>query len=182
MVPKLSPSFKSEIFLEFEEKQMSCPCGGTEISSCCGPFITGEKLPRTAEELMRSRYTAFTLANLDYILSTHHPRTVDSVDRDSTEEWARDSLWLGLDIVETRQGGPEDREGTVEFVARFNYRDEDQSHHELSTFVKEGGRWFYLDGKIRKGQPVRNTGPKVGRNDPCPCGSGRKFKKCCGTT
>ncbi len=159
---------------------MSCPCGGSDLSQCCGPYLTGQKIPETPELLMRSRYTAFTMANIDYILNTHHPKTVSSVDRDNTEEWAKESVWTGLEVIETRGGGPGDQEGTVEFIAHFTYEDEDQSHHERSTFVRHNDRWFYLDGKVRKGQPVKRENPKVGRNDPCPCESGKKFKKCCG--
>ncbi len=161
---------------------MSCPCGGTDLASCCGPFLTGEKIPETPELLMRSRYTAFTLANMSYIIETHHPKTSGGVDRENTEDWAKESVWKGLEVLETRGGGADEKEGTVEFIAHFNYHDEDQTHHELSSFVKEDGRWFYLDGKVRKGQPVKRESPKVGRNDPCPCQSGKKFKKCCGAS
>ncbi|MCB9832627.1 MAG: YchJ family protein [Planctomycetes bacterium] len=160
---------------------MSCPCGGVSLQSCCGPYLAHAAKPATAEALMRARYTAFTLADMDYILGTHHPATVKKVDRDDTESWARDSIWQGLQILATRGGGPEDQEGTVEFIARFSYQDEVQEHHELAHFVRHEGDWIYHDGKIRKGEPVRRADPKVGRNDPCPCGSGKKFKKCCGT-
>ncbi len=129
---------------------------------------------------MRARYTAFTLGDIEFIMGTHHPTTVKTVDRDHTENWARNSVWQGLEILGTRGGGPGDSEGTVEFVARFSHEDEHQEHHELAHFVRHGGEWIYRDGKMRKGEPVRREEPKVGRNDPCPCGSGKKFKKCCG--
>ena len=117
---------------------------------------------------MRSRYTAFTLGAVDYLLETHHPRTRAGVSFESVAEWAA-SEWLGLKVVQAKGD-------TVSFEARFGRADGEHCHRETSRFSRLDGRWYYLDGVET---PVQ-AGPKVGRNDPCPCGSGKKFKKCCG--
>lgn len=117
---------------------------------------------------MRSRYTAFTLGAVDYLLETHHPRTRTVVDPDQVAEWAA-SEWLGLTVVEARGD-------TVSFEARYRRDQEQQCHRETSRFARLEDRWYYLDGVET---PV-SRGAKVGRNEPCPCGSGKKFKKCCG--
>jgi SEC-C motif domain protein len=159
---------------------MTCPCGGPSLEECCGPFLSGERLPETAEALMRSRYTAYTREEIDYIVNTHHPRGREDVDRAQTETWAKEAEWSGLEIVSTQRGGPGDSEGEVEFIARYTVKDAEFSHHERSTFRREDDRWFYLDGAMIKPRPVVREAPKVGRNEPCPCGSGKKFKKCHG--
>ena len=93
---------------------------------------------------------------------------------------AEQSTWLGLEIVDTEAGGMDDENGVVEFIARFTEKGQPKQHHERSRFSKHAGRWYYLDGEVPKPQTQRHEGPKVGRNDPCPCGSGKKYKKCCG--
>jgi SEC-C motif-containing protein len=158
-----------------------CPCGvGSAYSKCCKPIIAGVRQAPTAEALMRARYTAYTKAAVDFILDTHHPEGREEISRDATEEWAQGSEWLGLEILSTQGGGETDSSGTVEFAAR--YRGEDRAivtHHEISTFVRDDGRWYFKDAKMVN-NPKKRESPKVGRNDPCPCGSGKKFKKCCG--
>jgi SEC-C motif-containing protein len=128
---------------------------------------------------MRSRYAAFVEGAIDYLVDTHHPSTRGSVERAAIARWSRDSEWLGLDVIATERGGVADDEGVVEFRARYRQGGATLAHHERSTFRRLDGRWYYLDGEqVRSALATR--GPKVGRNDPCPCGSGRKFKKCCG--
>ncbi len=157
-----------------------CPCGsGKTFALCCEPYLTGNKQAPTAEAQMRARYSAYTTANMAYIESTHSPKTRDSLDIDSSREWAEESDWLGLEIVQTENGGKSDNDGTVEFIARYRQNGEEHTHHEVSSFVKEMGRWYFLDGAPPRKTVVRES-PKVGRNDPCPCGSGKKYKKCCG--
>lgn len=157
-----------------------CPCGSARpLDDCCGPFLAGDALPPTAEALMRSRYTAFATGKIDYLGETLTPDTQHEFDRAHTQQWADNSEWTGLDVVSTEDGGPADSTGWVEFVARFRMNDEDHAHHESGYFVKEEGRWYYKSG-ISGPRPVKRTAPKVGRNDPCPCGSGKKHKKCCG--
>ncbi len=128
---------------------------------------------------MRSRYVAFTTADVDYIEKTTDPSMRSGFDRPGTTEWAKNSEWIGLKIVSTEGGGPKDTEGQVEFIASYNYDGQRRDHHERSEFKKHGKDWFFLDGKLVQ-EPVRNEN-KVGRNDPCPCGSGKKYKKCHGS-
>jgi SEC-C motif-containing protein len=129
---------------------------------------------------MRARYTAYARANIDYITATHDPKTRRQHDPEQARAWAEGSEWLGLEILSTEEGGPEDSEGTVEFVARYRNDEGEEEHRERSFFVKRDGAWYFSDGKPLGPKPIRLAGPKVGRNDPCPCGSGKKYKKCCG--
>lgn len=159
-----------------------CPCNSAiEFSECCAPYLKGKKKPPTALALIRSRYTAHTFANIDYIQSTHHPDHRHEIDIASTREWAENSEWLELEILSTEQGEENDEQGTVEFVARFNdAKGNPINHHEVSLFRKLDGDWYFVDAEAPKIQQIRRSGPKVGRNDPCSCGSGKKYKKCCG--
>jgi SEC-C motif-containing protein len=150
------------------------------LEAYCLPFIRGEKKPQTAVETMASRYVAYTLVEVDYLLSTHDPRTRAQADRQSTEDWARRAKWESLEVLKTEGGGPEDDEGKVEFIARYQMDGKSHVHHELSDFKRIDGQWYFVDGKKASGSPTRRTEAKVGRNDPCTCGSGKKFKKCCG--
>ncbi len=160
---------------------MTCHCGkGSTFESCCGPFLSKEKKPTTAEELMRSRYSAFVEGDIDYIMDTHDPDTRGQIDRDGTGEWAKESEWLGLEILETDQGGADDTFGRVDFCATYKLKGAQVEHRESATFRKQDGTWLFVDGEQLAGPPVKREGPKVGRNDPCSCGSGKKFKKCCG--
>jgi SEC-C motif-containing protein len=129
---------------------------------------------------MRSRYTAYAQRAIDYVVETHDPRTRDQVDREGAEAWAKQSSWLGLEIRETVAGAAGDSAGEVEFVARYRIEDKEFAHHERSRFTHSEGRWYYVDGDMIKPKPVVRETPKVGRNEPCTCGSGKKFKKCCG--
>jgi SEC-C motif domain protein len=162
---------------------MTCPCGkGESLETCCGPVMAGNVLPDTAETLMRARYTAYATGNVDFILSSHDPETAGEVDRANTEAWSKSAEWLGLEITNTEAGQASDETGSVEFVARYKIRGVSIDHRERATFKKNGPRWVFVDGVELKGPPVRNEGPKAGRNDPCPCGSGKKYKKCHGAS
>ena len=159
----------------------SCPCGSKQpLAECCGPYVEGKAAAPTAEALMRSRYTAYVQQKVKYVLDTHDPETMDGLDAKDVEQWSRQAEWLGLDVVDTKDGGADDDSGEVEFVARYRMRGQDQVHRERATFRKHEGKWLFRDGVPVKGKSVVREGPKVGRNDPCPCGSGKKHKKCCG--
>ena len=161
---------------------MQCPCeSGETYKTCCEPFIKGEKEAATAEQMMRSRYSAYTQVEMDYIERTHDPKTRDETDMDANREWAESTKWTGLEILETKQGGVGDEVGTVTFKAKFETEEGIQDHQELSLFRKNEGKWYFVDSSDpTKKQPSVRSEPKVGRNDPCPCGSGKKYKKCCG--
>jgi SEC-C motif domain protein len=158
-----------------------CPCGsGMEFESCCERYLGGMQVAPTAEALMRSRYTAFARKDTAYIDRTWAPETKSPAGEDGAENPSEAVEWLGLEIKAKSGGGPEDSQGVVEFVARCRVNGVDGQLHEVSRFRREGDAWLYVDGEfVGPGATVRNA-PKAGRNDPCPCGSGKKFKKCCG--
>lgn len=150
----------------------SCPCGsGRGFDDCCGPVLAGGA-PASPEALMRSRYTAFTRADLDYLETTLAPEAKEDYDRAETEAWVKEAKWDGLEI-RAAEGDQ------VEFVARYKMRGKIFAHHELASFRQNEGRWVYVDG-VMNPRPTQRSVEKVGRNDPCTCGSGKKFKKCCG--
>ncbi len=159
----------------------NCPCGlEKEYSECCEPLIKGARKAETAEELMRSRYTAYSRAEIDYIVSTIVKSKQSEQDKNSIRKWSKNSTWKKLEIVNTEKGGPDDDEGYVEFIAHYITDGDRQTHHEIANFVKEDSTWYFNDADYPQvKQYVRET-PKVGRNEPCPCGSGKKYKKCCG--
>ena len=154
-----------------------CPCGsGKPYSACCEPYICGKKPAPGPEQLMRARYSAYVKQEIDYIVDTHDPERLHRLDRKATEDWAAEAEWLGLEILRSEAGADE---GVVEFVAKFRQDGVDYDHHEVSNFVKKDGKWFFSDGYTPSATVVRDK-PKVGRNEPCPCGSGKKYKHCCG--
>jgi len=128
---------------------------------------------------MRSRYTAFATRQIDHLLASHHPETRGEVSRDEVERFSEAMSWRGLEVIETVEGQVGDDQGWVEFVARYRERGEDGIHHERSLFRRHQGRWFFHSAERPKRAPTQRTQPKVGRNEPCPCGSGKKYKKCC---
>ncbi len=128
---------------------------------------------------MRSRYTAFALGHIDYLTETLAPEARADFDPIEAGKTAGDAVWQGLEIRAVTDGGRDDETGSVEFVARFRLNGEPRIHHELSSFRREQGRWLCVDGEMDPKGPPRRV-DKVGRNDPCPCGSGKKYKKCCG--
>lgn len=159
---------------------LACPCGTTRVyAKCCEPYITGKKQPPTAEALMRARYTAYATVNIDYLKQSLHPDERHDFDEKNAREWAQNSEWTGLEIKSVEGGGKDDREGKVEFIAHYRIKDHDLKHHEIGVFLKENDTWYFTDGKMITGAPVVRTTPKIGRNDPCNCGSGKKYKKCC---
>ena len=159
-----------------------CPCtSGKSFAECCEPYITGAQIPETAEAMMRARYTAHTRVDMDFVNDTHHPDSAGDIDREGTRQWAEQSEWLGLEVLRTEQGDAQDKFGKVEFVAHFrDHNGNRQRHHEISLFDRVNGEWRFRDAEAPVITQVRRDTPKVGRNDPCPCGSGKKYKKCCG--
>lgn len=160
----------------------ACPCGsGLAFDECCGPLIRGERAAENPEQLMRSRYSAYAKAEIDYLSTSLHPDHRKDFDPKSTRAWAEGSAWHKLEILGTKAGGPEDVTGEVEFIATFTQKGSTMKHHELATFARLEDRWYFVDGKAVTPEQYIRSAPKVGRNDPCSCGSGKKFKKCCGS-
>ncbi len=130
---------------------------------------------------MRSRYTAYVkhdIKHLEVTLSKDQKKDFSPKD---AKAWAESSEWLGLTITGTEAGGPDDAEGKVSFTAKFKAGGEVREHVETALFTRELGRWVYAGQEEAAPTTVRREGPKIGRNDPCPCGSGKKYKKCCGS-
>jgi len=137
----------------------SCPCGsGKLFSACCEPVIQNDSAD-SAEALMRSRYTAYVLGYWDYLRLSWHPHTRPS------HVSPADTDWLGLTIVNATTE-------SVEFIAAFRQLSNIMALHEISRFTRHHGHWRYIDGQCDISE--------AGRNAPCPCGSGKKTKHCCG--
>src|SRR3954447_9017864 len=119
-----------------------CPCGtGLPYAQCCGRLHDGTATAATAEQLMRSRFSAFAVGDAGYLLATWHPTTRPAVlDLDGRVRWT------GLDVLATSGGSLLAAEGTVEFRASYVADGGSDAQHEISRFVREDGRWYYLDG------------------------------------
>lgn len=157
-----------------------CPCGSRiAYHDCCQPLIKGERPAGTAAALMRARYCAYVKEEVAFIVDTTHPDQRDQVTAEGIRRWARNSEWRGLTILDTAAGAEGDDSGTVEFVADYFEKGRRQRHHEIAEFRRQEGRWYFYDGQAPTPATVVRPAPKVGRNAPCPCGSGRKYKKCC---
>ncbi|WP_085904486.1 YchJ family protein [Kiloniella majae] len=127
-----------------------CPCGSEEIyESCCGSFHSGLALPETAEQLMRSRYSAYVKQNVSYLKETLWPQYQKSFNEIGTLLRAQDSRWLGLEIIDTFKGQPTDKEGSVEFISRSVVSGVADEQREKSLFKKKAGRWFYVRALTR---------------------------------
>ncbi|MDU0355302.1 YchJ family protein [Paraglaciecola aquimarina] len=154
--------------------QTNCYCqSGSSFVSCCQPYILGKQNPTTAEQLMRSRYSAYAIGNYTYILQTYGKKQRDAISVDELAKSSINTKWLALQVV---QYLTKDTTAQVEFKAYYQVDSVYYLMHELSNFERVDNRWFYTTGNILKGSGQY----KQERNDICLCGSGRKFKKCCG--
>lgn len=149
---------------------MECYCGSHKAyETCCGLLIEGPETADSAETLMRSRYCAYVVGAGEYLVATTVPEKQVPEDAELIRTHAEQTTWLGLTILDSEE---EENRATVAFKAF--YREGDGAirvHHEKSTFRKLDGRWYYDEGTLYEAE--------VGRNEPCPCGSGKKYKKCC---
>lgn len=154
-----------------------CPCcSGQKYSDCCKPFLTGQSNPVTPIELMRSRYTAFSLLETEYLIQTLAPEKI--IQSGGQDQLRRELLstmgqtkWLGLKVVAEKMDDTDN--GTVQFIAYYDQGPKFGQLHERSRFVRQDGRWVYVDGEMLPAEPLS-------RNQPCVCGSGKKFKRCHG--
>jgi SEC-C motif-containing protein len=149
---------------------VTCPCGsGISLEQCCGHYHDGTPAP-SAETLMRSRYSAYALGRVDYLLATTLPAQQAKLDREAISAWSLQSTWLGLEVESSELIGAQPEHAFVTFTAHWHDGSGEHSHRERSSFVQHQGRWYFIDPTVTL---------KAGRNDPCPCQSGQKFKKCC---
>ncbi|QUJ68409.1 SEC-C domain-containing protein [Photobacterium sp. GJ3] len=154
-----------------------CPCGSRKpLETCCAPVHLNPSAASHPEQLMRARYSAHVLGLVDFVVNTYHPSCEAGQYRDAIAESIH-SEWLGLEVLGSSLAS--NTEGYVEFKAFYREQGEECCLHENSRFLREtvGNQlqWFYIDGEY----PSPKADEKTGRNDPCPCGSGKKFKKCC---
>lgn len=162
---------------------MLCPCCSQQTyDNCCRPIHINAKNARLPEQLMRARYCAHILNNTAFVIETYHSSCHAEQDAQAIEESVH-SEWVKLEVLDAPV--PKAEEGFVEFKAYFMEEGQQYCLHERSRFVMEDQQWRYIDGIMpeemvdpRLNQTIANT--KIGRNDPCLCGSGKKFKKCCG--
>ncbi len=156
-----------------------CPCSTRQslsgyaaptLQDCCGRYHAGLAAP-TAEQLMRSRYSAYALGLIDYLAATTLPAQQRGLDLEGIRLWSTQSRWLGLEVA-THTPLADGIHATVAFTAYWADSGGDHQHFERSGFVKVAGRWYFLDPTVKM---------TIGRNDACPCGNGAKFKKCCAT-
>lgn len=123
-----------------------CPCGsGQTLALCCGPVLARKAVAGTAEALMRSRYSAYVMQDITYLKETLWPKYQPGFDETATARWASESRWTGLKVLQTTGGGPDDRDGTVLFEARYLSCAQLHTHRELSRFRKKSGRWYYVE-------------------------------------
>jgi SEC-C motif-containing protein len=129
---------------------MICYCSSNKLfAECCEPFLAGKAKPQTAEQLMRSRYSAFATANVEYILKTIQSAKRKIYIPEAILDWSTSSTWQKLEIISNKKGSEKDREGFVEFKAYYkNAKGEEEIHHESAIFVKELGNWFFVDGEV----------------------------------
>lgn len=124
-------------------------CSGKMFEVCCKPFIDGVRLPETAEQLMRSRYTAYATSAVEYIIQTTHISTRNAYNAKAIREWAETSQWIKLEVLKTVKGTAADLNGKVEFKAYFkDLSNVENIHYEYSHFMKEKGIWFFVEGKV----------------------------------
>jgi SEC-C motif-containing protein len=125
----------------------ACPCGSSTVyAACCGPLHSGREPAETAERLMRSRYAAYAVGELDHLFRTWHPRT-----RPDDLTATPGLVWTGLTIIDVVDGGPDDETGEVEFRASYTGPGGTGTMHERSRFERRAGRWVYVAGDVSGG-------------------------------
>ena len=163
------------------KNEETCPCkSGKNFAECCSAVISGSAKAATAEALMRARYTAYVVGDVDFLRDSATQAVQEEFDEDASRAWSAAADWHVLEIISTEKGGEGDEDGVVEFRALYTANGEFCNHHEVAQFVKVDGEWKFADGELVGEKPIVREAAKVGRNDPCPCGSGKKYKKCCG--
>ncbi|MBS6829370.1 MAG: SEC-C domain-containing protein [Desulfovibrio sp.] len=162
-----------------------CPCGsGLPFAECCGPCLDGAVWPSGAEALMRSRYSAYALGRYDWLVESTHPDFREGLSAEKLAEQGTDVHWLRLEMGQCLNDAPVGENGElydiVEFRAFYELDGIPRQLGEKSFFRRKDDKIYYVDGVALRPTAYRRPDPKVGRNDPCPCGSGKKYKKCCG--
>ena len=148
---------------------LACPCGQGDYQHCCQPLHVGQAHAESASQLMRSRYSAFALQQIDYIVQTTALGQQASLDVGAIADWSKSNQWLKLEVLNSNEKLDKNH-AQVEFKAHYHDGKQTQIHHEVSHFVQHQARWYFLDP---------TTGQQPTMKQPCICGSGKKFKQCC---
>ena len=152
---------------------LSCPCGSVLYSQCCQPLHLGKSKAQSAEQLMRSRYSAFAKYEIDYIVKTTALGQQQALDVKAIADWSKANQWLKLEIVKAQEKLDKNH-AQVEFKAHYvdqnSHTQQVEIHHEISHFVRHENEWYLLDS---------TTDQQITMKQPCICGSGKKFKQCC---
>lgn len=160
----------------------ACPCGNVLVfSKCCLPYLSGEASAPSPEKLMRSRYSAYACGNYAYIANTYaishsgyngaHQQN-KQISENEIAQSSEGTKWCKLDVLSAYE---QKQKGEVEFIAYYQREGKFYAMHELSRFIRSDSQWFYVDGDAMD----KSGHVKLGRNDECLCGSGKKFKRCC---
>lgn len=153
---------------------MLCPCKSQkDYANCCQQYIEYKTHPSNAEQLMRSRYSAYSVNAAEYIFRTYASIQRQDHSIEDINQWSVENKWVNLII---HQSILENKEPTVEFSAFYVHKNKLYEMREISTFIEEDNQWYYYDGDIVKHEQLSN----IKRNDLCPCQSEKKYKKCCG--
>jgi SEC-C motif-containing protein len=168
----MHPVKAADLSANLEQSMKRCPCGlHLDYSDCCGLYLSNKAIPKTAEALMRSRYTAYTLGNMDYIKRTMQGKPLVGFNEIEAAKRSESIQWLGLKVIKTCQ--QDEHTGIVEFIANYMENGWVKAIREISQFQVIHGCWFYVDGELISIPPT-----KISRNALCPCGSKKKFKAC----
>ncbi len=163
----------------------TCYCGSeTDYATCCKPYHEGARVP-SAEALVRARFSAFSIQNYAYIVETTHPDFREDLSIEGLQQSTGNITWKGLEILENAIHPAKDGAHsfpTVTFRVYYEYDEKLYELAETSYFQEEDGILYFADGVAHRQEGYRRTSAKVGRNEPCPCGSGKKYKKCCSLT
>jgi SEC-C motif-containing protein len=153
-----------------------CPCGsGGKFGGCCLPILKKEKPAADAEQLMRSRFSAHVVRNFEHLHRTHLESSKEPYVADPE---AGGTNWTRLKI-HSHEKSPKPGFATVDFTAYYQEADAEKALHEKAEFQNIEGTWYYIRALRQGPAPIKTTQAKAGRNDPCPCGSGKKYKQCC---
>ena len=149
--------------------ESNCPCGQGNYAHCCQPLQLGQAKAHTAEQLMRSRYSAFARHEIDYIVKTTALGQQQALDVAAIRDWSKANQWLKLEVVQAREKLDKNH-AQVEFKAHYHDGKQQHVHHEISHFVLHQQHWYFLDSTLNM---------QITMKQPCICGSGKKFKQCC---
>jgi SEC-C motif-containing protein len=154
----------------------NCPCGsGKTFGDCCEPVLKGQRVAATAEELMRARFTAHCVHDFEFLHRTYRPTAQLPYVEEPTKPTTQ---WTRL-VIHHHEPGSAPDSATVDFSAYGTEEGRELVLHEKAEFTRQNGAWIYTRSLREGPPPFKSAAPKPGRNDPCPCGSGKKYKHCC---